>query len=100
VTFNLNPSGGRRRAFTRQEDNSMSERVVYHVVPDKDENVWKVEKEDSDRASSICQTKDEAIEEARRLAQNNPLSQVKVHRRDGTIQTEWTYGQDPEKYPG
>jgi hypothetical protein len=78
----------------------MSDRVVYHVVPDREEDAWKVEKENSERASSVCQTKDEAIEEARRLAQNNSLSQVKVHRRDGTIQTEWTYGKDPEKYPG
>ena len=28
------------------------------------------------------------------------LSQVIVHKKDGTIQTEWTYGEDPENYPG
>jgi len=78
----------------------MSKRVVYHVVPDKDEGVWKVRREGADRASSTHNVKDEALDKARELAQNNPLSQVKIHKRDGTIQEERTYGQDPEKYPG
>ena len=78
----------------------MSKRVVYHVVPDKDEGVWKVKREGAERASSIHDVRGDAFEKARDLAQNNPLSQVKIHKRDGTIQEERTYGQDPEKYPG
>ena len=78
----------------------MSKRVVYHVVPDKDEGGWKVRREGSDRASSTHDVKSDALERARELALNNDLSQVKIHGRDGKIQEEHTYGQDPEKYPG
>ena len=31
------------------------------------------------------------------LAKKAPLGQIKIHKQDGTIQTEHTYGQDP--YP-
>jgi len=86
-------------SYAQRGEYAMSDRIKYHVVPNGDEG-WKVKKEGCDRASSIHDNKDDAIEDARRLAQSNPLSQVKVHRRDGTIQTEWTYGEDPEKYPG
>jgi hypothetical protein len=78
----------------------MLKRVVYHVVPDKDQGVWKVKREGAERAASIHDGKDDAFEKARELAQNNPLSQVKIHKRDGTIQEERTYGKDPKKYPG
>ena len=78
----------------------MSKRVVYHVLPNKDQGVWKVKREGAGRAASIHDDKDDAFEKARELAQNNPISQVKIHKRDGTIQEERTYGKDPEKYPG
>lgn len=78
----------------------MSKRIVYHVVPDRDEGVWKVRREGSERASSIHDVKIEALEKARELAFNNDLSQVKIHGRDGKILEEHTYGQDPKKYPG
>ena len=78
----------------------MPKRVVYHVVPDKDEGVWKVKKEGAERAASVHDVKNDALDKARELALNNPLSQVKIHGRDGKIQEEHTYGQDLEKYPG
>lgn len=50
------------------------------------------------------ETKASAIQYARRLAKNDwsrgQLSQVVVHKKDGTIQTEWTYGRDPERSKG
>jgi hypothetical protein len=78
----------------------MSKHVVYHVVPDKDEGVWKVRREGAERAANIHDVKSDALEKARELAPNNDLSQVKIHGRDGKILEERTYGQDPEKYPG
>ncbi len=76
----------------------MSKRVQFHVV--RDDCDWKVKRAGGDRASSVHDSKGEAIESARGLAQKQPLAQIVVHRKDGVIQTEWTYQQDPRKYPG
>lgn len=69
----------------------MAERTVYHVVPNQDEG-WKVELEGASQASSTHQNKDEAVERARELAQDREPSQIIIHREDGTIQEERTYG--------
>lgn len=78
----------------------MSKRKVYHVVWDDNGNKWQVKKEGSERASSNHPKKPEAINKARELAKNAPLGQIKIHKKNGTIQTEHTYGEDPEKYLG
>lgn len=77
----------------------MTKRTVYHVVPDGDE--WKVEKEGGQRASARTENKVDAISTAKDLAKNSgPLSQVKIHKVDGTVQIEYTYGKDPRNIPG
>jgi len=77
----------------------MAKRIVYHVTTGDDG--WKVKKEGAQRASGRTENKADAITLARDLAKNaDGLSQVKVHKEDGSIQTEWTYGADPKKYPG
>ncbi len=68
-------------------------RKVYHVTPDGTD--WKVTH--GGATISRHRTKDDAIAAARRLALANQPSQVVLHRKDGTIETEWTYGNDP--YP-
>ena len=78
----------------------MSERKVLHVTYDKNKEDWKVLKEGSDRALSRNETKKEAVEDARSRIKPDQLAQIKVHIKDGPIQKEWTYGKDPEKYPG
>jgi hypothetical protein len=78
---------------------TMSKRTVYHVT--KDAQGWKVAKEHAERASLRTETKAAAVDAARDLAKNaTGPSQVKIHKQDGTIQTEHTYGADPTKYPG
>jgi hypothetical protein len=72
------------------------DRVRYRVTPDGD-NGWKVKRDGAQRADSIHDNKDDAIERAKELAKSQDLGQVVIHRQDGTIQTEHTYGQDP--YP-
>lgn len=72
----------------------MNQKAVYHVVPH--EEGWAVKKNGAERASSLHATKDEAIERGRELARP-AAGQLIVHRQDGTIQTEYTYGEDP--YP-
>ncbi len=77
----------------------MSKRTVYHVVKGDDE--WSIKKQGADRASATAENKAQAIQRAVELAKNTGgLAQVKIHHQDGTIQSERTYGKDPEKYPG
>lgn len=73
-------------------------RSVIHVLPTKEG--WGVKRESAERASSTHETKAEAIERAREMAKSERPSQVKIRGHDGRLQTEHTYGQDPEKYPG
>lgn len=70
-------------------------RTVYRVLPDGNE--WIVRRDGADRADSRHPTKEPAVNRARALCLNNMPSQLVVHRRDGTIEYEYTYGNDP--YP-
>jgi len=74
----------------------MVERKVYHVTKNQNEG-WDVKKEKATRATRNLDTKDGAIEAAKQLAKNSALTQVIIHKKDGEIQTEYTYGKDP--YP-
>jgi hypothetical protein len=78
----------------------MAKRNVYHVVPDKEKGSWKLKKEGSDRALKNFNTKKEAIKTGRQIAKNQEPSQLKIHKQDGKIQTEYTYKSDPRKYKG
>jgi hypothetical protein len=71
-------------------------RNVYHVVPSGD--LWLVKHNGA--VVSRHYKKEPAIDEAIRIAKTNMPSQVVIHGLDGKIQTEYTYGDDPEKYPG
>ena len=71
-------------------------RSVYRVVPDGDD--WVVKKDGA--VLSRHSTKQPAIDSAIAKALANQPSQVVVHRKDGTIETEWTYGDDPYPPPG
>ena len=77
----------------------MSKREKIHIVP-RENGDWAVKREGAGKASSVHNEKQEAIERGKELAKDAPLGQIIIHKRDGTIQTEHTYGEDPEKYPG
>lgn len=68
-----------------------SEDTVYHVVP-HDEG-WAVEKEGASRASSVHGNKKEAVAAGRDLAKGSEPSRLVVHRQDGTIQDNFSYGE-------
>lgn len=55
---------------------------------------WAVKREGSDRASAVLPTKEQAFERAREIAQREEGSVV-VHKENGQIQEERTYGKDP-----
>ena len=77
----------------------MSKRRVYHVTP-AGSGDWKVKEKGAERAVKILEDKADALNLAKDLAKNAELGQVVVHGKDGVIQTEHTYGKDPEKTPG
>lgn len=77
----------------------MTKRVRYQVLPTESGN-WKVQKTGGQRASAVEENKQAAIERASELAKKAPLGQVVIHKGDGTIQKEYTYGSDPRKTKG
>ena len=72
------------------------QRTVFHVATR--DGKWVVTREGyPDGEFDSFETKDEAVTRARGEAHQQMPSQVKVHREDGTIEHEFTYGADP--YP-
>jgi hypothetical protein len=72
----------------------MSTRKVYHVVPRPDGS-WAGVVGGAKRASTAGENKARVVERTIEIAKEQPLSQVVVHKQDGTIQEERTYGRDP-----
>jgi len=77
----------------------MSKRVVYVVEP-REGGEWAAQRRGTQRAAIVEENKADAINEARRLAQQHPLSQVVIKNENGRIEREYTYGEDPRRYPG
>jgi len=77
----------------------MSERHTWHVTPHEADG-WQVKKANSEKATSRHENKADAIEAAKRHAKSKQLGQVKVHKTDGTIHEEFTYGEDPPETKG
>ena len=73
----------RRRSKTREQ-------IVFHVLPQDDR--WEVRGEGAQRATSVHETKREAVAAARQLARAREPSRLVVHRRDGTVQDSIAYG--------
>lgn len=76
----------------------MASRKTYHVT--NRDGDWIVQAEKAARASSKHSNKAEAADRAVDLAKSQGLSQVIIHRQDGTIQEERTYGKDPSPPKG
>ncbi|HEY4564514.1 MAG TPA: DUF2188 domain-containing protein [Thermoanaerobaculia bacterium] len=74
------------------------ERVVYHVVPNSSGEKWVVSQERAEFRREF-ETKDEAVDFAKERARKEELGQVKVHKKDGNMEYESTYGEDPPRYP-
>lgn len=70
----------------------MSRPRPHHVV--KHPEGWAVRREGSDRASAVRPTKEQAVERGKEIAQREQGSIV-VHKENGRIQEERTYGNDP-----
>src|ERR1041384_4875425 len=70
----------------------MAKRNNIHVVPRT--GGWAVRKESNVRASSVHETKREAIEAARKLAQRES-GELIIHQSDGRISNRDSYSHDP-----
>jgi hypothetical protein len=68
-------------------------RKQYHVVPRR--GGWAVKGARARRAVTCHGTKSLAVRAARSLARGQKPSQVVIHGKNGAIQREWTYGNDP-----
>lgn len=74
------------------------DRVVYHVVPNSSAERWVVSQENASFRREF-DTKEEAVEFAKERARAEELGQVKVHKKDGNMEYESTYGEDPRRSP-
>jgi len=74
----------------------VKKRKTYHAMPHSNGG-WQVKQENAKRALSIHPTKKEAVAEGREIAKKQELGQLKIHKKDGTIEKEHTYRKDP--YP-
>ena len=75
-----------------------SDRTVYHVVPDAGAEAWIVSQENGEFRGEF-ETKQEAVDFAKARAREQEPSQVKVHKSDGNMEYESTYGEDPRQSP-
>lgn len=75
----------------------MTKRTQISVSPSKNGG-WDLKK--SNETLSHHRNKDTAIERGRALGNKTDNSQLLIKGKDGRIQTEHTYGNDPKKYPG
>jgi hypothetical protein len=71
----------------------MGKREKFHVAPDRDR--WKVQREGAKRPIKTFKNKKSAVDFGRKVTKNQPLGQLKIHKKNGTIQEERTYGKDP-----
>lgn len=77
-----------------------SDRKVYHVVPNADQSRWVISRENDDSFREEYDTKAEAEEAAKVRARGEEPSQVKVHKSNGNMDYESTYGDDPRSSRG
>lgn len=83
-------SGDKSLEAEGRADQRKSQRKTYSVRSQPDGR-WRVEADDSDRASSVHDMKDDAVRKAKELAQNQKPSQVLIYKQNDTVQSEQTY---------
>lgn len=77
----------------------MAKRKQYHVTADKKKGGWKVTLTGASLQYNF-KTKPPAVQKAVELARKSKPSQVLIHKLDGKIQEERTYGDDPRRSKG
>jgi len=72
----------------------MPKRKVVYVSP-SDSGKWSVKGQGAQRALKNFEIKKDAVDFGRQVVKNADLGQLKIRKRDGTFQKEYTYGKDP-----
>lgn len=72
-------------------------RAIFEVAPTQ--NGWKVLRR-GEADGDTFPTKADAIKRAATLAEAAKPSQVLIRKRNGQIEEERTYGEDPSRFPG
>lgn len=75
-------------------------RKVYHLVHTSDDGHWHLKLEDVEGYIGSFTTKERGLERGRELGACGDDAQLIVHREDGSIETEHTYGNDPPRFAG
>ena len=79
----------------------MSERRIFHSILTKEDGwVVKTESRILSRHGSQEESEAAAIVAGNRVYEAGGLAQAIMHKSDGTIREERTYGKDPERTPG
>ncbi len=68
-------------------------RDEHHVVPNP-EGGWDVKRNGADRASGHFETKQDAVDQGRKISQNQGTEFV-IHNKDGKISNSDSHGNDP-----
>ncbi|NLI40095.1 MAG: DUF2188 domain-containing protein [Caldisericales bacterium] len=63
----------------------------YHLVPDK-EKKWIIRKADAEKIMMHASTKDDLLKKASDYIKNHGGGSLRIHKLDGTIQEERSYG--------
>lgn len=71
----------------------MANQKPHHVVPNTNGG-WDIKKGGGERANNHCDTKQEVIEKAREISQDQD-SELYIHGLDGRIQEKDSHGNDP-----
>ncbi len=75
-------------------------RKSYHVTFNGKTGKWEIKLKGAKSPSARAEIKTAAVARAKELAKKAKLGQVIVHKTDGKIQTEYTYGADPKRSKG
>ena len=72
--------------------------IIFNVIYRKDE--WHVVRARTGETEGRFSSKADAIERGRELAMREEMSQLRVKKMDGSIQSELTFGKDPRLIEG
>jgi hypothetical protein len=79
------------------------ERYVMHLVHSDADEHWHLEQEGGDVIAAY-ETKAEAVvagkQKGNAIEQKGDDAQLVIHREDGSVEVEYTYGHDPRRIPG
>ena len=78
----------------------MAKRRSFHFTHDKKKGDWKLFEQETNRTIRRFKTKEQGVKISADIVRKKGNSQLKIHKVDGKIQEERTFGNDPRRYKG